>query len=31
MFASCAGYTEIVKIILEQNGNETNAKDVYLI
>ena len=31
MHASANGYTEIVKILLEQNGIDINAKAVYLI
>ena len=31
MWASESGHTEIVKILLEQNRIDINAKDVYLI
>ena len=31
MYASSKGHTEIVKILLEQNGIDINAKAVYLI
>ena len=30
MIASENGHTEIVKLLLEQNGIDINAKDVYL-
>ena len=31
MYASVCGHAEIVKILLEQNGIDINAKAVYLI
>ena len=31
MMASMNGHTEIVKLFLEQEGNEINAKNIYLI
>ena len=31
MLASKGGHIEIVKVLLEQDGIEINAKDVYLI
>ena len=31
MEASYAGHTEIVKALLEQKGNDINAKNIYLI
>ena len=31
MMASCAGFTEIVKMLLEHKGIDVNAKDIYLL